>query len=102
MDKKYLKWSLMGAFGSLVLVFIGVALFLLIPSETAQTVLGVATMLLILLAGLASLLSMALTTIDILQSGTMSGLRKVLYLAAMWLIFGVLACAAYYFIEKKG
>ncbi len=67
----------------------------------SQTYLVAAVMIMILLAGFTGAIAVILTTVDIFQSGDMGGGRKVAWLAAMWILLGPIAAAAYYLIEKK-
>ncbi len=57
-------------------------------------------LLLIVLAGFASFVSVIVATIDIVQSPRdIAG--KALWLVGLWLVRGFLAAAAYYFIEVR-
>ncbi|MBD3210505.1 hypothetical protein GF318_03940 [Candidatus Micrarchaeota archaeon] len=69
--------------------------------STSQAFLSVLTMVLIAVGGAMSLVPMALVSIDIFQAKGMGGIRKVAWLAVMWLLLGIIAATAYYFIEKK-
>lgn len=69
--------------------------------NASHSFLATVSMLLIIFSGLLSLIPMALVSFDIFGSEKMSGLRKVLWLAAMWMLFGLFAAAAYYFMERK-
>ncbi|MEW6749144.1 MAG: hypothetical protein AB1295_05545 [Candidatus Micrarchaeota archaeon] len=67
---------------------------------TSQTFLGLMAMLLIVLAGISSLIPMVLVSIDIFQSKKIL-FDKLFWLVAMWLFLGYLAAAAYYFLEVR-
>jgi hypothetical protein len=68
---------------------------------TSQAFLGIAIMLLIVLSAFSMLVPMGLTTIDIVQSESMETSHKLIWLVAMWLLFGLFAASAYYFLVKK-
>lgn len=61
---------------------------------------GTSVMILIILAGVASLLPNLAVTIDLLRS-KMPTLHKAFWILAIWFFMGLLASAAYYFMVKK-
>jgi len=69
--------------------------------DTSQSFFGTLVMILFVVCGVFSLVPMVLVSIDAAQSKSLSDLRKLLWLAATWLILGPIAAAVYYFVEMK-
>lgn len=67
---------------------------------SSKTFLGISVMLLIILAGVSSLLSVILVILDAVGSAGMDSSRKALWIIAV-LLFGFLASAAYYLVEVR-
>ncbi len=67
---------------------------------SSKTFLGVSVMLLIVVAGASSLVSVILVIIDAVGSAGMDSSRKALWILAV-LFFGFLAAAAYYLVEVR-
>jgi len=101
MKKKHIEWSLLAPLGLFGLAVLCIILYLFTSSiPVLQTVLGMGSMVIVMLAGLSMLVPMVLVTLDILQSG-MDGGKKVIWLGATWLLLGYVAAAAYYFMEVR-
>jgi hypothetical protein len=116
MDKKYLKWSLLGPVVLFGLAIIGVLIYLLsslllsaigmntspLPplAQAFQTFLGVVIMTLIVLAALVLSLSWLVAIIDIATSSTLKGNDKIIWIVVV-LFLSIIGVVAYYLVVRR-
>jgi len=109
MDRKYLKYWLMAFYSLIGLAVLSIALYLILPqnsdfsswADSARAFLGMFTMLLIILIGIASIALKIVFTIHIIQRKDLSSNRQILWVLLNWLVLDFIGVTIYYFIEKE-